>query len=96
MASVDATLHVTLVFSPEAGAAQELSVQLTHPATVHDAVRASGVCAPYAALGLWGVVCQPDQVLREGDRVELYRSLQVDPKEARRRRYSQEQGKKPK
>jgi uncharacterized protein len=89
MVPVDPTLRVTLVFSCEAGAAQELSVQLTHPATVHDAVRTSGVCAPYAALGIWGVVCQPDQVVREGDRVELYRPLQVDPKEARRRRYSQ-------
>jgi putative ubiquitin-RnfH superfamily antitoxin RatB of RatAB toxin-antitoxin module len=28
----------------------------------------------------------PDDVLREGDRVELLRPLQVDPKEARRRR----------
>jgi uncharacterized protein len=96
MAPVEPTLHVTLVFSPEAGAAQELSVQLTHPATVHDAMRASGLCAPYAALGVWGVVCQPDQVLRDGDRVELYRPLQVDPKEARRRRHSQERSKKPK
>jgi uncharacterized protein len=96
MALVEPMLHVTLVFSPEAGAAQELSLQLTQPATAHDAVRTSGVRAPYTALGVWGVVCQPDHVLREGDRVELYRSLQVDPKEARRRRHSQERDKKPK
>ena len=29
----------------------------------------------------------PETVLRERDRVEVYRPLQVDPKEARRLRY---------
>lgn len=58
-----------------------------------DAVRASGVLHrqgldPDALdLGVWGRRCMPGQPLRERDRVEIYRPLQVDPKEARRQRY---------
>ena len=37
-----------------------------------------------AAFGVWGKVRGPDYLLREGDRVELYRALKADPKEARR------------
>ena len=35
---------------------------------------------------VFGVLADRSTVLREGDRVELLRPLQVDPKEARRRR----------
>lgn len=34
--------------------------------------------------GVFGEVCGRDRLLREGDRVELYRALSVDPKAARR------------
>jgi len=36
--------------------------------------------------GIFGEVCGRERALREGDRVELYRPLQVDPKAARRAR----------
>ncbi len=36
--------------------------------------------------GIFGRVVSVDTELREGDRVELYRPLQADPKEARRKR----------
>ncbi len=36
--------------------------------------------------GIFGRVCEASQRLRDGDRVELYRPLQVDPKESRRSR----------
>lgn len=39
-----------------------------------------------ADLGVFGHPCGPERVLRDGDRVEIYRPLQVDPMEARRRR----------
>ncbi len=38
------------------------------------------------ALGVFGRPCPPERVLRAGDRVEVLRPLQVDPKTARRRR----------
>lgn len=36
--------------------------------------------------GIFGEVCGRDRSLRDGDRVELYRPLSVDPKAARRAR----------
>ena len=37
-------------------------------------------------VGIYGKKKPLDSVLRDGDRVEVYRPLQADPKEARRRR----------
>src|SRR5258706_481332 len=37
-------------------------------------------------LGVFGVPAAPDRPLADGDRVEIYRALVMDPKEARRRR----------
>jgi putative ubiquitin-RnfH superfamily antitoxin RatB of RatAB toxin-antitoxin module len=69
------------------------SVLLETGATVGDAVRASGIADDLAAkgidcsrLGVFGRVAGPATPLRHGDRVEIYRPLKIDPKEARRRR----------
>lgn len=67
-------------------------IQLSKGATVADAVRASRVGEASAAaaavteFGIWSRSVEPTQVLRDGDRVELYRPLEIDPKEARRLR----------
>jgi putative ubiquitin-RnfH superfamily antitoxin RatB of RatAB toxin-antitoxin module len=34
--------------------------------------------------GIWGRVVSPEHVVAEGDRVEIYRPLKLDPREARR------------
>ena len=39
-----------------------------------------------AAVGIFSRKVPMDQVLREGDRIEIYRPLIADPKEARRQR----------
>jgi putative ubiquitin-RnfH superfamily antitoxin RatB of RatAB toxin-antitoxin module len=39
-----------------------------------------------APLGIWSRPCGRDTVLREGDRLEVYRELRADPKEMRRKR----------
>lgn len=44
-----------------------------------------------AATGVWGKVRPPQYVLREGDRIEIYRPLKADPKQARRVRAGQKQ-----
>ncbi len=36
------------------------------------------------ALGIWGQEVASDRVVKKGDRIELYRPLQLDPREARR------------
>jgi len=37
-------------------------------------------------VGIWSRECAPDTVLRDGDRIELYRALVADPKAQRRAR----------
>ena len=41
------------------------------------------------ATGVWGKVRPPHYMLREGDRIEIYRALKADPKQARRARVEQ-------
>ena len=42
--------------------------------------------------GVWGRLKPAGYLLRDGDRVEVYRPLQVDPMEARRRRQREQRG----
>jgi len=67
-------------------------IQVDATATVDDAIRASGIrdelpkgYAP-AGIGIFGRHAAGGERLSDGARVELYRPLQIDPKEARRRR----------
>ncbi|HEY4291867.1 RnfH family protein [Luteibacter sp.] len=46
----------------------------------------SGVRPDPARLGIFATKVPADRVLEEGDRVEIYRPLILDPMEARRRR----------
>ncbi|MBN2646529.1 MAG: RnfH family protein [Thiotrichales bacterium] len=41
-------------------------------------------------LGIFGKRVEPDQILQEGDRIEVYRPLKADPRERRREKVSQE------
>jgi len=60
-------------------------LELPKGATVRDALRAARLPVGRAA-GIFGRVAEPGARLRDGDRVEIYRALRADPKEARRRR----------
>lgn len=63
-------------------------VSLPSGATVGDALSASGFAGEVTAagVGIWGRPAELDATLRGGDRVELYRPLTADPKDARRSR----------
>jgi putative ubiquitin-RnfH superfamily antitoxin RatB of RatAB toxin-antitoxin module len=70
-------------------------VPLAVPAgtTVQQAVEASGLCAKYPDIdpakgkfGIYSKLARPDAVLRDRDRVEIYRPLIADPKEVRKQR----------
>lgn len=61
--------------------------------TVADAVRASGVLAKHPEidlaankLGIFGKLTKADALVRDKDRIEIYRPLIADPKEVRRKR----------
>ncbi len=69
-----------------------IEVAVNEGATMFEAAMQSGIDKEFAGLvindcpmGLFGrKVAKPEQeVLREGDRVELYRPLIIDPKQAR-------------
>lgn len=45
-----------------------------------------GLALDHSRLGVFGQPVRPDYALRPGDRVEIYRPLELDPKELRRRR----------
>jgi putative ubiquitin-RnfH superfamily antitoxin RatB of RatAB toxin-antitoxin module len=78
------------VCHPLPHAPQLLDLTLNEGSTLRDAVIASGLLPQFDAdscpVGIFGKKKAPDTVLRDGDRVEIYRPLVADPKDARRRR----------
>lgn len=68
-----------------------MAVEVSEGATVSDAIAVSGLLHQLALVepldvGVFGRRCAPETVLRDGDRVEIYRALDFDPMESRRRR----------
>lgn len=62
-------------------------------ATVEEALKESGLLERFPEIdlavnkvGIFGKLCKPDARLSPGDRIEVYRPLIADPKEARRKR----------
>lgn len=70
-----------------------VDVELHEGATMEEAIRTCGILAKFpdldlarAAIGVFGERVNLSDPVHEGDRVEIYRPLIADPKEARRRR----------
>lgn len=85
-------MHIEVVLAmPEK---QELiALDLAAGATVAEAIEQSGIVAMFdgfeldtAKVGIFGQKATPEQELHDGDRVEVYRALLIDPKEVRRQR----------
>ena len=88
-------MQVCVVFSPQPRTVNECRLTLPEGSRVREAIAQSHLlegldAAAVAALecGVWGRKVALGHVLREGDRVEIYRPLRVDPKEARRQRFA--------
>lgn len=85
-------LAVEVAYAPQGAPVDLTCLTMPQGSTLAQAVAASGVLErhglgpAHAAVGIWGRRARPDTRLREGDRVELYRALVCDPKEARRQR----------
>jgi uncharacterized protein len=83
-------LSVEVVFA-QPGRQMLRRVSLPAGSTVWDAIRASGLLEDSpeidaSRLGIYGRPVAPNLRLRDGDRVEIYRPLTVDPTEGRARR----------
>lgn len=90
-------LRVSVVYSPAAREVLEIGLELPAGSTVKQALQASGLAERFpgldlghAGVGVWGRKAALEQVLRDQDRVEVYRPLRVDPKVARRERFKRQ------
>lgn len=101
MAPAEDSIRVEVAYCPAPGVADVVALTLPAGTTLAQALDASGLRQRHGLpaeglrLGIWGKLKEPGQVLRERDRVEVYRALQVDPKEARRQRYARHREKYP-
>ena len=83
-------MQVEVVFAlPDRQVLEALEVE--NGATVAEAIARSGIARRFPEtdlselqVGVWGRTVDRSRVLREGDRVEIYRPLEMDPREARR------------
>ncbi|WP_291939479.1 RnfH family protein [Limnohabitans sp.] len=98
-------VQVTLCWSLAPRHVQEILLQVPAGSTVQD-VMARGVTQclqgqvasdpislsslQFQQPGIWGKKVPWTQVVQEGDRIELYRPLKVDPKVARRQRFKRQ------
>lgn len=66
---------------------QELRMQqVPSGSTIRDVVGKDVVGDNHPAVGIFGKLRSYDYVLQDGDRIEIYQPLLLDPKEARRER----------
>jgi hypothetical protein len=86
------TLRVEVVYAAPGGV-DATSVALPAGATLRDALAASGVLERHPQIdlashkcGVFGKLRALDAPVHDAERVEIYRPLELDPKEARRRR----------
>ncbi|MBD1583623.1 RnfH family protein [Pseudoalteromonas sp. S16_S37] len=70
-----------------------LEVDVAEGTSAEQVVMQSGILdkcpdidATKLTLGIWNRTVKNNQVVKEGDRIEIYRSLIADPKDARRKR----------
>ncbi len=90
------TIRVEVVYALP-GAQTVIGLALAPGSRGQGALDASGVFdrhpqidAQGCVVGIWGRVVDRSQPLRDRDRIEIYRPLQADPKQVRRRRASLE------
>jgi putative ubiquitin-RnfH superfamily antitoxin RatB of RatAB toxin-antitoxin module len=73
-----------------------LSLEVDTDTTLKQAIKLSGILELYPQInllhdktGIFGKIAKLDTILREKDRVEIYRPLIADPKEVRKQRAAQ-------
>jgi len=77
-----------------------LSLDIEQDCLVEDAIKRSGILEQYPHIdlatdkvGIFGKMCKLNAVLRNKDRIEIYRKLIADPKESRRQKAEMERKK---
>jgi putative ubiquitin-RnfH superfamily antitoxin RatB of RatAB toxin-antitoxin module len=81
-----ADLQVEVVYALSRRA-DSVRVSVPQGATVGEVLEKSGLLPRVRGkVGIFGRVVRADALVADGDRIEIYRPLAIDPKEARRRR----------
>jgi len=69
-----------------------LEIQIPEESTVKDAIQASGILTLFEDInldkqkvGIFGKIVKLDAMIKDGDRVEIYRPIIADPKTVKRR-----------
>jgi putative ubiquitin-RnfH superfamily antitoxin RatB of RatAB toxin-antitoxin module len=90
MAVSEGRILVEVVFA-RPGRQSLVEVYVGDGATVGEAIAASGIDAAFPdvvldelPVGIWGRLAERSTTVRFGDRIEIYRPLELDPKAARR------------
>jgi len=90
-------IRISVVFAPAARQVIECAITVAPGCTVAGAIEKSGVLGNLGGMqpddlqfGVWGRKAAATRVLLDGDRVEVYRPLAVDPKLARKERFIQQ------
>ena len=88
------SITITIVYSAKPREVTEKVMQVEEGSTVAQALLASGLAQQFPGMnsatltvGIWGKKVGTPHVLRDQDRLEIYRPLTVDPKVARRERF---------
>jgi len=85
-------MNIELAYASAPRTVHTLALEVPDACTLDQALAASGWLRDFPELatlatGIWNLKATRDAVLREGDRVEFYRDLRVDPMVARRERF---------
>lgn len=86
-------MNIRLVYASAPRTVHELALQVPEACSLGQALTLSGWLDRFPETlelptGVWNQKAGRDTALREGDRVEVYRRLRVDPKVARRERFA--------
>jgi len=80
-------LRVELVWSPAVGDVRQVELTVAAGTTAGEVLASQQIAVDGLKVGIWGRLRALDTVLRDRDRIEVYRPLTIDPMAARRRRY---------
>jgi sulfur carrier protein len=88
-------IHITFCYSPQSQQALEYPFDFADGTPVCDAIdfiqkQLHLLPEQIEHFGIWGRLAKTTDMLRQGDRIECYRPLLVDPKVARRKRFKRQ------
>ena len=89
------SMKVSIVYSPAPRQVREWALELPRGTSLAQALAQSGVFTEFPQLqagrlmlGVWGKKRSLSYLLSDSDRIEIYHTLRVDPKVARRERFN--------